>query len=68
MPHTLIFLFFSGFIAICAMILPGISGSFILVLLGQYEYILSAVSDRDFITLVVVARAPLWGWEPLLKC
>ena len=49
------FLFFSGFIAICAMILPGISGSFILVLLGQYQPILSAVNNRDFLTLFIVA-------------
>jgi putative membrane protein len=61
MPHTLIFLFFSGFIAICAMILPGISGSFILVLLGQYEYILSAVNNRDFITLMVVGAGAIVG-------
>jgi putative membrane protein len=61
MPHSLLFLFFSGFIAICAMILPGISGSFILVLLGQYEYILSAVNNRDFITLAVVAAGAIVG-------
>ncbi len=39
------FVFLSGSIAICAMILPGISGSFILVLLGMYKYILDAVSE-----------------------
>ncbi|MCB0193290.1 MAG: DUF368 domain-containing protein [Anaerolineae bacterium] len=49
------FLFLSGFIAICAMILPGISGSFLLVLMGKYEYILSAVNNRDFVTLFIVA-------------
>ena len=38
------FVFVSGMIAICAMILPGISGSFILVLMGQYEFILKAVT------------------------
>jgi len=38
------FVFLSGSIAICAMILPGISGSFILVLLGMYKFILGAVS------------------------
>lgn len=38
------FIFLSGSIAICAMILPGISGSFILVLLGMYKFILGAVS------------------------
>jgi putative membrane protein len=35
------------------MILPGISGSFILVLLGKYQYILGAVNNRDFLTLIV---------------
>jgi putative membrane protein len=39
------FIFLSGSIAICAMILPGISGSFILVLLGMYKFILQAVGD-----------------------
>lgn len=39
------FIFLSGAIAICAMILPGISGSFILVLLGMYKFILDSVSS-----------------------
>ena len=41
--HGLPFIFLAGAIAICAMILPGISGAFILLLLGQYEYILDAI-------------------------
>lgn len=44
-PEALWFIFLSGAIAICAMILPGISGSFILLILGKYQYILGAVSD-----------------------
>lgn len=44
-PETYWFIFLSGAIAICAMILPGISGSFLLVLLAKYEYILGAVRD-----------------------
>ena len=43
-PDGLWFIFLSGAIAICAMILPGISGSFILLILGKYQYILGAVS------------------------
>lgn len=43
-PDALWFIFLSGAIAICAMILPGISGSFILLILGKYQYILGAVS------------------------
>ena len=39
--HSLIVIFISGLIAICAMILPGISGSFLLLLLGQYQYMLN---------------------------
>ncbi|MDX2380217.1 MAG: DUF368 domain-containing protein [Acidimicrobiia bacterium] len=41
----------AGALAICAMILPGISGSFILVLLGMYTEVLGAVNDRDFAAL-----------------
>lgn len=41
----------SGAIAICAMILPGISGSFILVLLGTYKVVLDALKDRDFMII-----------------
>ncbi len=54
-PNAPWFLFMSGAIAICAMILPGISGSFILVLMGKYQYILEAVNQRDLFTLLVVA-------------
>ncbi|MBZ0304251.1 MAG: DUF368 domain-containing protein [Anaerolineae bacterium] len=48
-------LFVAGMIAICAMILPGISGSFILLIMGHYDNVLSAVSNREILTLVVVA-------------
>ncbi len=54
-PNDLWFLFASGALAICAMILPGISGSFILVLLGKYQFVLQAVNERDFFVLGVVA-------------
>jgi len=46
------FIFISGAIAICAMILPGISGSFILLLLGMYKFILEAVSDLNIAVLL----------------
>jgi putative membrane protein len=42
---SLIFLFFAGMLAICAMILPGISGSFILVLLGAYKPVMGAIKN-----------------------
>ena len=51
-PDTLWFVFISGAIAICAMILPGISGSFILLLLGSYELILSSVKDFKITTIL----------------
>ena len=47
------FIFLSGAIAICAMILPGISGSFILVLLGMYQYIIEGVKSLDVSVLGV---------------
>ena len=43
-PDALWFIFLSGAIAICAMILPGISGSFILLILGKYEFIMRTIS------------------------
>lgn len=43
-PDALWFIFLSGAIAICAMILPGISGSFILLILGKYKYIMGAIT------------------------
>lgn len=42
-PNNLFFIFFAGAIAICAMILPGISGAFILLLLGKYQFMISAL-------------------------
>ena len=44
-PDGLWFIFLSGAIAICAMVLPGISGSFILLILGKYQYIMGVISD-----------------------
>ncbi len=52
-PTALWFIFLCGAIAICAMILPGISGSFILLLLGKYAFIMEAVKDLDFVILGV---------------
>lgn len=47
------FLFLAGMIAVSAMILPGISGSFILVLLGAYKPILNALNTKDFFSIGV---------------
>ncbi len=60
-PDAPWFTFVAGSIAICAMILPGISGSFVLLILGQYERILQAVMDKDFFTLALFASGCLVG-------
>lgn len=59
--HDPVTLFLSGAIAICAMILPGISGSFILLILGQYDYVLSQVSARNLGPLVIVGAGCVVG-------
>ena len=61
MNHTLPILFISGLIAICAMILPGISGSFLLLLLGQYEYMLNALKTMSLSEIVVFCAGALIG-------
>ncbi|MDR2026923.1 MAG: DUF368 domain-containing protein [Prevotellaceae bacterium] len=60
-PDSLWFIFLSGAIAICAMILPGISGSFILLLLGKYAYILAALDRLDIPVLAVFAAGAVIG-------
>ena len=52
-PDSKWFIFLCGALAICTMILPGISGSFILVILGKYDYMMSAVSNMDIPVLLV---------------
>jgi putative membrane protein len=70
-PNTWWFLFMSGALAISAMVLPGVSGAFILVLLGKYQYLLSAVTRRDIVPLLwvvagagvgIVTFAQVLGW------
>lgn len=60
-PEGLGFVFLSGAVAICTMILPGISGSFILVILGQYDAIMEAVGTLDWPVLGVFAAGALCG-------
>ncbi|MEO0814962.1 MAG: DUF368 domain-containing protein [Myxococcota bacterium] len=54
-PESLPFVFFTGVVGISAMILPGISGSFILVLMGKYEFILGAVKSAQLDVIAVFA-------------
>ncbi len=53
--------FLAGAVAICAMILPGVSGSFLLVIMGMYTPLLAAVTDRDFVTLGVFILGAVIG-------
>jgi putative membrane protein len=55
------FLFMSGAIAICAMILPGISGSFILIILGAYKTLSNALHDFDIKKIVIFATGAIIG-------
>ena len=60
-PNDLWFIFLSGSIAICAMILPGISGSFILLLLRKYEYITGAIGELDFKVILTFGAGAILG-------
>jgi putative membrane protein len=55
------FVFVAGAVAICAMILPGVSGSFLLLMLGMYDYVLEAVNDRDLAVLGVFLVGAVLG-------
>lgn len=59
-PSTWVF-FVAGAIAICAMILPGVSGSFLLLTMGMYEAVLGAVNDRDYLVLLVFTLGAIIG-------
>ena len=60
-PNSSLFIFLSGAIAISAMILPGISGSFILVFLSKYEFILNSLNNFDLTVLSVFILGCLFG-------
>jgi len=55
------FIFLSGALAICAMILPGISGSFILLLLGKYQFVLSALNEGRISIIAALLTGALTG-------
>ncbi len=58
---TLLVFFGAGALAICAMILPGISGSLILLMIGMYSPVLAAVTDRSFLTIAVFVAGAVIG-------
>ncbi len=59
-PSALV-IFGAGAIAICAMILPGVSGSFLLLMLGMYDVVITAVDERDVFVLGVFALGAVVG-------
>ena len=67
MPHDAVTLFLSGMAAATAMILPGISGSFILLVLGQYEFVIDAVRDWDFLAILPLAKGIVCGIMPFVR-
>ncbi len=60
-PNTLWMLFLSGAVAKCAMVLPGISGAFVLVVFGQYQYSLAAVTQRDILGVLAIILGAVAG-------
>ena len=60
-PNSLFFVFLSGIIGVSAMLLPGISGSFILLLMGKYAYMINAVKEFDLPVLFVFALGYMVG-------
>lgn len=63
----IIILIFSGFIASSAMILPGVSGSFVMVLMGVYNLIISAISDFNIIILIPFGIGVILGFVTMVK-
>lgn len=64
---TYVLLFFAGFVASAAMILPGISGSFILVVIGVYKTIIHALTVLDFKVIIVVGIGIFLGLITMSK-
>ncbi len=60
-PEAYWFIFLSGAIAICAMILPGISGSFLLLVMGKYEFILDSLKEVNLPVIIVFASGCAFG-------
>ena len=59
--HNIPIIFLSGFLAISAMLLPGISGSYILVLLGQYAYIITSLNDLNITVITTFISGAILG-------
>lgn len=64
---SLIAVFFAAAVAVCALVLPGVSGSLILLTLGLYNFVIGSVSDRDLTVLAVFAAGALTGLVAFVK-
>jgi putative membrane protein len=60
-PDSLWIVFICGVLAICAMILPGLSGAFLLVLLGKYQFMISAITDLNVTVIVIFSLGCVLG-------
>lgn len=60
-PDNLFFIFLCGALAICAMILPGISGAFVLLLIGKYEFMITALIDMNIPVVAVFGTGCFLG-------
>ena len=60
-PNTVWMIFLAGLIAVSAMVLPGISGSFLLLIMGQYQFMVAAVVERDWLSIIAFAIGALLG-------
>lgn len=61
LDHSLVMIFASGIISFCAMILPGLSGAFILLVLGQYEFLLSVLRDLTHFEFGMILFVIVYG-------
>ncbi len=60
-PDNLVIVFFAGALAICAMVLPGVSGVFILLLIGKYQFIVTSLINFDILVILVFLTGCLVG-------
>ncbi|MDO4927774.1 MAG: DUF368 domain-containing protein [Corynebacterium sp.] len=64
---SLIMIFFAAAIAVCALVLPGISGSYLLLAMGLYTYVTGAVDDRNLTVMLVFALGAVTGLACFIK-
>ncbi len=67
-PPLMILVFVGGFVAACGMMLPGISGVFILLLIGQFHYLLTAMSNYNVPVILIFAVGSIAGLISFCRC